>query len=167
MPAWNQEADLVGVFKGVFGIYDNGNHSTGVLYTYDSPMTLEILDQADSEKFYSAAGNKRKKSTGDSSTYRLVVKKTADLYDTVDPPTNVRTISYFRKKISTDKVLPTAAFEGVDEADSAVNKFLRTQFIATVETIRDVPREEGLGAQEIEIAGEILSYVKEGQREAS
>lgn len=166
MPAWNQEADLVGVFKGVFGIYDNGNHSTGVLYTYDSPMTLELLDQADSEKFYSAAGLKRKKSTGNSTTYRLVVKKTADLYDTADPPTSVRTISYFRKQIM-DGIIPTGAFEGIDEADSAVNKFLRVQYIATIETIRDVPREEGLGAQEIEIAGELLSYVKEGHRQAS
>ena len=166
MPTWNQEADLVGIFKGVFGIYDNGNHSTGVLYTYDHPTTLELLDQADAEKFYSAAGLKRKKSTGNSTTYRLVVKKTADLYDTADPPTDVRTISYFRKQIM-DGIIPSAAFEGIDEADSAVNKFLRTQYIATVETIRDIPREEGLGAQEVEIAGELLSYVKEGHRQAS
>jgi len=167
MPAWNQEADLVGIFKGIFGIYDNGNHSTGVLFTFDHPITLEMLDQADSEKFYSAAGKKRKKSTGNSSTYRLVVKKTADLFDTTDPPTDVKTISWFRRKINTDNEIVTGAFEGIDEADSAVNKFIRRQFIATVETIRDIPREEGLGAQEIEIAGEIMEDVKEGHRQAS
>lgn len=165
MPVIGALADLVGIYKGVFGIYDDGTH-TGTLFTFDHPVSIEILDQADSEKFYSAAGLKRKKSTGNSSTWRAVVKKSSDLYDTTDPPTSVRTISFFRKQI-TDGIIPGVAIESIDEADSASNKFLRTQILATVETIRDVPREEGLGAQEVELSGEILSYVKEGHRQAS
>jgi hypothetical protein len=159
-------ADLVGVYKGIAGFYKGTVH-TGTVYNFDHPLTVEILDQADSEKFYSANGTKRKRSLGDSSTYRTRVKKSSDLYDTTDPPTDVGTISNWRKLITAHGPLPELAFEGVDEADSASNKFLRVQFTATIEGIQDVPREDGLAAQEVEISGEILTYVKPGHRQAS
>ena len=158
---WNQEEDLVDVYKGVFGIYDGTE-----LFNFDHPLSIEILDQADTEKFYSASGKKRKRSIGNSSTFKIIVKKTSDLYDDADPAVEVKTISYFRKKIS-ELDLPTGIFEGLDESDSSSNEFIRYVFTATIETIRDVPREEGLAAQYVEIAGEILTYTKTGQREES
>jgi len=160
------EADLIGVYKGIVGFYKGTVH-TGTPFYFDHPISVEILDQADAEKFYSAAGIKRKKSIGDSSTYRFRVKKSADQYDTANPATDVGTISDWREKISAHGPLPELAFEGIDEADSASNKFVQVQFTATIETIIDVPREDGLGAQEVEIAGEILTYVKGGHRQAS
>jgi hypothetical protein len=166
MPVLGAEADLVGVFKGVFGIYDSADH-LGTLYTYDHPVRVEILDAADAEKFYSANGIKRKKSIGDSSIYIARVKKSADLYNTTDPGTDKRTISWYRDQITNGRTIPQVAFEGVDEADSASNKFLRTQFTAFVENINDLSREDGLGAQEVEISGEIITYVKPGHRQAS
>lgn len=164
MPVFNQDADIALLFKGLFGIYDQTTHA-GSLFTYDELQEIEVSTIVDAEKYYSATGKKRKKVIGDSSEFRLLVKKTADLIDTADPPTNIRTISFFQDQVMNQRKSVQAAFEGVNEAESVSTKFLRHQFTATIESIID-RRNPETGALEVEISGEILTHVKH-ERESS
>lgn len=164
MPTWNQDVDVALLFKAVFGIYDTTDFS-GSKFNFDEIVEVEVNVIGDFEKYYSATGKKRLKTTGDSSTFRLRVKKTSDLYDTADPPTNIRTISYFKKKLLVDRVAVAAAWEGVAEAESVSNKFIREQFKGVITRMDDV-RNPDTGALEVEISGEITEWTKQ-QRAAA
>ena len=156
---WNQDPDVSLKFKSLFGIYDNGDHATGNLYNFDTPLEVEVTTIANVEVYYSARGKKRVKLVGDSSEYRLLVKKTQDLFDTASPPTDKRTISYFQDLIMNKRIIPEAAWEGVSETEASSNEFVRHQFTGTVESIVD-RRNEDTGALEVEISGQILDHIK-------
>ena len=155
MTDWNEEADLGHVFKGFLNIYD-----TAVAFRFKHLVELVFIVQADTEKFYSDAGAKVKKLAGDSSTFEIRVKDTADLYDTDDPPTgDVRTLSYFINQIMLLKNLPTADFEGVNQYESGANAFVHHRFIGFVESIERA-RREGAGAHEVIISGEMKTHTE-------
>lgn len=164
MSVFNQDADIALLFKTVFGIYDGPSH-TGNLFNFDELQEVEVTTLQDTEKYYSATGKKRKKATGDSSEYRLLVKSDASLIDTANPPTDIKTISYFQDQIHNERKTVEASFEGLKESEAVSNKFLRHQFTATVESIID-RRNPETGALEMEISGEILTHVKH-HRQAS
>lgn len=162
--SYNLDADVALLYKSLFGIYDSVDHA-GTLFNFDELQEVEVTTIGDYEKYYSATGKKRKKIVGDSSEFRLRVKKTSTLYDTANPPTDIRSISFFQDQVMIQRKAVVTAFEGVSEAESATNKFIRHQFTGTVEEIKDVRNPE-TGALEVEISGEILTHVKH-QRQAT
>lgn len=158
---WNQSANLIENFKGHVEILDSGTW-----YKYDEILSFSILTRADTEKHYSTNGAKKITSVGDSSTYELRIKRTAELYDTATPPTQTRTISDFKNQIyGSPRTIPTISLRGVNESNAASNKFVVDEFTATVEDIDEL-REEGKGAEEVVISGEILTHTS-NKRQAS
>jgi len=155
MVNWNQEADLGQIYKGFLNIYDGATP-----FRFKHLVELIFIVQADSEKFYSDTGVKVKKNAGDSSTFEARVKDTADLYDTVDPnPTDIKTLSYFADQIMNKRNMPIADFEGVNEYESASNKFVHHRFIGFVEGIERA-RREGAGVHEVIISGEMKTHTE-------
>ncbi len=160
MPDWNQEADIGFTFKGFFQIYDGATP-----FRFKSLIEASIIVAADAEKYYSDSGAKVKASLGDSSSYQIRVKKSADLFSTVSPSVDVKTINYFQEQIINQRVIPKARFEGVQETQAASNKFIRVDFNAFVENIEDT-RNPGTGVPEVVISGEILNLIR-SQRTAA
>lgn len=160
MTDFNKDADIGLTFKGFFQIYDGATP-----FRFRELIEAIVIVAADSEKHYDDKGNKRKKSIGDSSTFQIRVKKTADLYDTTSPATDIKTVSFFQEQIINDRVIPIGEFEGVQETEASVNPFTRTRFKAFIENIEDT-RNPATGAPEVVISGEIQSIIK-SQRSAS
>lgn len=154
MVVWNQEDDIGLTFKGYFTINDGTSD-----YEYRLLQEAVITTASDNEKFYSATGTKLKKATGDSSNYRIRVKKTADLWATGSGPytgTASKTISAFQTAIINDRTVPELTFEGVQETEAASNEFVHVRFVGFVENIEDT-RNPNTGAPEVVISGEIKS----------
>ena len=55
---------------------------------------------------------------------------------------------------------------GVSESNAASNEFIVDQFVATVENI-DEFREDGKGAEEIIVSGEIITHVSQKRQAAA
>ena len=154
MAVWNQEADIALLFKGFFQINDGTTD-----YEYRLLQEASIITQSDNEKFYSATGTKVKKAIGDSSTFEIRTKKSADLWATGSPPysgANSKTISAFQEDIINNRVVPELTFEGVQETEASSNEFIHVRFVAFVENIEDT-RNPATGAPEVVISGEIKS----------
>ena len=119
-----------------------------------------MITTADSEKYYDDSGEKRMKSLGDSSTFEVRVKKTADLYAVGDPPysgADLKTISHFKQQIMNDRIIPTATFEGVDPTEASSNAFVVENILCFIVNIEDA-RTQSTGAKEVVISGEIKKH---------
>ena len=152
MTDWNKDDEVGLTYKGFFQIYDGATP-----FRFKSLMEVTIITAADTEKHYDDAGLKRKKSIGDSSTYELRTKKTADLWAVGNPPytgANLKTISAFQTDIINNRLIPTVSFEGVQETEATTNEFVHVRFTAFVENIEDT-RNPTTGAPEVVISGEI------------
>ena len=159
---WNEFANLIENFKGHVEIKDGATW-----YKYDEILSWSILTRADVEKHYSTNGVKKVTSIGDSSTYELRIKRTAELYDTADPPTQTRTISDFKNQIyGSPRTIPTITLRGVSESNAATNKFVVDEFTATVESIDEL-RIESTGAEEVVVSGEILTHTSNKRQSAA
>ena len=159
---WNEFANLIENFKGHVEIKDGATW-----YKYDEILSWSILTRADVEKHYSTNGVKKVTSIGDSSTYELRIKRTAELYDTADPPTQTRTISDFKNQIyGSPRTIPTITLRGVSESNAAANKFVVDEFTATVESIDEL-RIESTGAEEVVVSGEILTHTSNKRQSAA
>jgi hypothetical protein len=151
---WNQEADIGLIFKGLFRINDGIGD-----FEYDLLQEATITTTSDNEKFYSATGTKLKKAIGDSSTWEIRIKKTADLWATGSPPYTgaaSKTISAFQTDIINNRVVPELTFEGVQETEAASNEFVHVRFVGFIENIEDT-RNPATGAPEVVMSGEIKS----------
>lgn len=166
MPVTNLDADIVLLTKAVIGFYDNGDHATGNLFTFDEMQEVENDIIADFEKYYSATGKKRKKVIGDSSTFRIMLKKTSTLYDTADPPTDQKSLSFFQKILLIDRKHVEVAIETVVESESGTDPFIRNQWIGNVEGMKDI-RNPDTGAIEVEVTGELLELIQQDRRQAA
>lgn len=159
---WNEAADIAQKFKGYFRVTDGGD-----TYRYKQLQEMEILTAADIEKHYSDTGFKTLDSLGDSSTFRIVTKKTVDLWDTssLDTTTQERTIGFLQNAIINDRIIPLLEFEGINETEASSNAFVHQKFNAYVLNIRG-SREPSAGADDIEISGEIQT-MEESERNSS
>lgn len=156
MTDWNEDANVGLTYKGYFTIYDGATP-----FRYKSLITVTVITAADSEKYYDDDGKKRKKSLGDSSSFELTVKKSADLVPVGLPPytgADLKTISNFQEDIMNGRIIPSATFEGVQETEAATNKFMVARFTGFVENIDDV-RDPSTGVPEVTIGGEIETWV--------
>lgn len=155
MTDWNEDKDVALTFKGFFTIFDGGTP-----FRFKELLELTIITAADSEKYYDDEGEKRKKSLGDSSTFEIRVKKTADLYAVGNAPysgADLKTISHFKQQIMNDRIIPSATFEGVDETEASSNAFVVENIVCFVENIEDA-RTQSTGAKEVVISGEVKKH---------
>lgn len=154
MTTWNTEDNIALLFKGFFRINDGIGD-----FEFDLLQEAQIITASDNEKFYSATGTKIKKALGDSSTWEIRVKKSAELWATGNPPytgANSKTISAFQTDIINNRIVPSLTFEGVQETEAAINAFVHVRFVGFVENIEDT-RNPATGAPEVVISGEIKS----------
>lgn len=159
---FNQASDIAKKFKGFFRITDGSN-----TYQYKELQTVTITTVADTEKHYSDDGTKSLNSIGDSSTFSLTTKLTADLFDTASAATTtqIRTIGFYQQKIINDRVIPLATFEGVNETEATSNKFIHVIFTAFVLNVQQ-SRVQSDGTYNVTITGEIKSLT-ESNRQSS
>lgn len=149
---FNTDAEHAENFKGHAEIFDSPTW-----FKSDSLLSWVVLTRADSEKHYSTNGDKKKTSTGDSSTFEMRVKRGADWYS-ASGGSETRTITSFKKDIyGKPRKIPTITLRGVSETNAASNKYVVDEFVAYVENIDEI-REEGKGTEEIVISGEIKSH---------
>ena len=149
MTDWNEQINIALTYKGFFQVYDGATP-----FRFKKLQEVTIIVSADSEKHYSDDGIKNLDSIGDSSTFTFRTKKTADLFDTADPPTDTKTISYFMDQIMNERVLPISRFEGVQQTEAPSNAFVHVDFTGFVTDIEDT-RNATTGAPEVVITGEI------------
>lgn len=156
MTTWNTEANIALLFKGFFRINDGIGD-----FEFDLLQEAIVTTTSDTEKFYSTLGTKIKKAIGDSSSFSITVKKSAELWATGSPPytgANTKTISAFQTDIINNRIVPELTFEGVSETEASTNEFIHVRFVAFVENIEDT-RNPATGAPEVVISGEIKSLV--------
>jgi len=160
---FNEATDVAKKFKGFFRITD-GNDT----FQYKELQTIVITTVADFEKHYSDDGTKTLESTGDSSTFSLTTKKTADLWDTASASTTtlLRTIGFYQNAIINDRLIPLATFEGVSETEATSNKFIHVKFSAFILNIQD-SRDPSDGSYNITITGEIKSLTESNRTSSS
>lgn len=153
---FNTIGNISRTLKGYFTIKDGS-----IKYRYKLLQDVITTTVSDFEKFYSDDGEKSLLSIGDSSTFSLRVKKTADLWDTVNSlsTTQVRTIGFYQNAIINDRLIPEAEFEGVSETDAGTNRFIVITFTAFITGIEDTRNPE-TGAPEVVISGEIKSLIE-------
>lgn len=159
---WNQAGDISQKFRGFFRITEGAD-----TYRYREMQSLEIFTSADFEKHYSDSGLKTIESTGDSATFTLTTKKTADLWDTTTAgsTTQQRSIGFLQNAIINDRVIPLLTFEGINETEASANRFIHVRFTAYVLSIRD-SRDTADGSYNIEISGEIRT-ITESNRDST
>ena len=159
---FNQAVDIAKKFKGFFRITDGAN-----TYRYKELQTVTITTVADTEKHYSDDGIKNMESIGDSSTFSLTTKLTADLFDTTSASSTiqVRTIGFVQEKIINDRIIPLATFEGINETEATSNKFIHVKFTAYILNIQQ-SRVQSDGSYNVTITGEIRTLT-ESNRQSS
>jgi len=157
---FNEASNIAKKFKGFFRITDGGD-----TFRYKELQTVTITTVADFEKHYSDDGTKTLESIGDSSTFSLTTKKTADLWDTApaSSTSQVRTIGFYQNAIINDRLIPLATFEGISETQAASNKFVHVKFTAFVLNIQD-SRDPTDGSYNITITGEIKSLTESNRQ---
>ena len=160
---FNESSEIAKKFKGFFRITDGGD-----TFQYKELQTIVITTVADFEKHYSDGGEKNIESIGDSSTFSLTTKKTADLWDTTpaSSTTEVRTIGFYQNAIINDRLVPLATFEGVSETEATSNKFIHVKFSAFILNIQDT-RDPTDGSYNITITGEIKSLTESNRTSSS
>lgn len=159
---FNEASDIAKTYKGFFRITDGAD-----TYQYKELQTVTITTVADTEKHYSDDGDKNIESIGDSSTFSLTTKMTADLWDTTSASstTEVRTIGFYQQKIINERIIPQATFEGVNETEASSNEFVHVEFVAYILNIQQ-SRVQSDGSYNITITGEIKTLT-ESNRQAS
>ena len=149
MTDWNQNQDRATLFKGYFEIFDGATP-----YRFKQLVDITKVVSAQSETHYSDDGEQFKDYTGHSSSFSFTIDKTADLFDTANPPTNIRTISYFQDQIMTKHIIPEARFRGVNVTESTSENTVTDDFDAFIEDIEDI-RSPNLGVYRVRISGGI------------
>ena len=156
---FNDASSIAKKFKGFFRITDGNN-----TYRYKELQTVTIITVADFEKHYSDDGTKTLESIGDSSTFSLTTKKTADLWDTspASSTDDIRTIGFYQEAIINDRLIPLATFEGISETE-ATNSFIHVKFSAYILNIQD-SRDPTDGSYNITITGEIRTITESNRQ---
>jgi len=157
---FNEASNIAKKFKGFFRITDGSD-----TFRYKELQTVVITTVADFEKHYSDTGVKNLESIGDSSTFSLTTKKTADLWDTTSALTTskIRTIGFYHNAIINDRLIPLATFEGISETEASSNKFIHVKFIAFITNIQE-SRDPADGSYNVTITGEIKSIAESNRQ---
>ena len=120
-------------------------------------MTVEY-DWLDVDK-YSYQGELKLVKAGQNHTWELRIPHTADMYDTVDPPTDVKTLSYYiyQKEVLKNRILVTVRDVSVSESGS--NPTVDHSFIGEFQKYRKERPEGGSDIQDL-LSGRITTFTK-------
>jgi len=119
-------------------------------------MTVEY-DFLDVKK-YDTDGVMKLVNAGQNHTWELRIPQTADMYDTADPPTDVKTISYYiKQKTLKNRVLVTVRDVSVGESGS--NPTVDHSFVGEFQKYRK-ERPEGGGDIQVVLIGQITTFTK-------
>lgn len=163
---FNQNASLIENYKGHIELLDT-NESPDEWFKPDLLLDWTISTIVDTEKHYSTNGDKKKTITGNSSVFEFRIKRTVDFYETATTPVATKTISFWKSLIyGTPPVLPIISLRGVSESNAASNKYVVDEFTASIENV-DEQREEGKGAEEIIVSGEIITHTSNKRQAAA
>lgn len=119
-------------------------------------MTVEY-DFVDVDK-YDTQGTLKLINAGQNHTWELRIPQTADLYDTANPPTDVKTLSYYiYQKNLKNRVLVNVRDVSVGESGS--NPTVDHSFIGEFQKYRK-ERPEGGGDIQVVLSGRITTFTK-------
>jgi len=119
-------------------------------------MTVEY-DFIDVDK-YDTQGTLKLVKAGQNHTWELRIPQTADMYDTVDPPTDVKTLSYYlsQKELGNRIIVDV---RDVSVGESGVNPTVDHSFIGEFQKYRK-ERPEGGGDLQVVLSGRITTFTK-------
>ena len=119
-------------------------------------MTVEY-DFIDVDK-YDTQGTIKLVRAGQNHTWELRIPQTADMYDTVDPPTDVKTLSFylFQKELG-NRIIVTVRDVSVSESGSQPT--VDHSFIGEFQKYRK-ERPEGGGDLQVILSGRITTFTK-------
>ena len=160
MVDWNEDTDTTLIKKGYVQIYDGGTP-----YRFKKMFQITDITQADFSKSYNDTLEKRLASIGDSSSIEIRTKKTADLFDTADPPTDQKTLSWLKHKINVLHEMPEMDIESITESEGST-PFVPERGMYYATTIRE-ERSGSEGEYDIVITAELKSMTTPGQRTSS
>ena len=120
-------------------------------------MTVEY-DFIDVDK-YDTNGVLKLVRAGQNHTWELRIPQTADMYDTVTPPTDVKTLSYYlyQKEVLQNRIIVTVRDVSVSESGS--NPTVDHSFVGEFQKYRK-ERPEGGGDLQVILSGRITTFTK-------
>ena len=120
-------------------------------------MTVEY-DFIDVDK-YDTQGTLKLINAGQNHTWELRIPQTADMYDTVTPPTDVKTLSYYlyQKEVLKNRIPVTVRDVSVSESGS--QRTVDHSFTGEFKKYRK-ERPEGGGDLQVILSGRIITFTK-------
>jgi len=147
----NQIADRAEGFDGFLQLQEGSN-----FYRFRSLQTLNTLFDWLDEDRYDDSGTLALIRNGQNHTFEMDIILTADEADTVTPPTNTKTLSYFihQKEILKNRV--TGTFVGKFKTKAASPSFVNLRVTLDIQRI-GIAREAG-GVITAPISGRIIAF---------
>lgn len=120
-------------------------------------MTVEY-DFIDVDK-WDTEGTLKLVRSGENHTWELRIPQTADMYDTVTPPTDVKTLSYYlyQKQVLKQRIIVNV--RDVSVSESGANPTVDHSFVGEFQKYRK-ERPEGGGDLQVILSGRITTFTK-------
>ena len=151
----NEAVNRGKTFRGFVQFEDPGSADT---LRFKERQVLQIGYSFTRETHYNDEGIKNIDWAGYNHDFNLTIKLTADMFDTVDPPTDTTTISYWIDQNMPPNNNPIQiVFIATATTDAASNRFIRQKFTLVPHTFGPITWNRASGTNEITIRGEILS----------
>lgn len=131
----------------------------GDRFNFDGLQEMNVeYDFLDVDK-YSFDGNLKLVNAGQNNTWELRIPQTPDMYDTVSPPTDVKTLSFYlyQKAVLKKRIIVTV--RDVSVAESGSNPTVDHSFIGEFQKFRK-ERPEGGGDIQVILSGRITTFTK-------
>lgn len=90
-------------------------------------------------------------------TFSGVIKNTVDMYDTVSPPTDQKTLSYLIYELANGRPPSVAFIQAFKAEEATTNKFARIRFTGRLTNIKTQKSREQ-GVEEAVFEGEIITF---------
>lgn len=150
----NAKADKIVRYKGILQI-DNGTDTFQYKFIQDMEVTFddEFLQRDridDGTPVFTRVGDIYGR-------FKFNFKETIDLFDSVNPPTNTRTLSYWINQLAIDDPAVVKFIETKQAPNSAGNKFGRMRFDGRITKVNETASRER-AVDEAGIEGEITAF---------
>jgi len=147
----NQKLDRIKTYSGILQAEVGGN-----TFQYKFVQDIEItIDDEFLERDFVDDGVAAFTRIGDIlGRFKFAMKNTVDLYDSVTPATNTKTVSFWKQQIKNEAPAEVVFIEKKKAPESTGNKFARTKFTGRITKVFE-PRTREVAVQEVEIEGEI------------
>jgi len=152
----NEQVNRAKTFRGFVQFEDPGA-GTDTLRLKER-QSLQITYRFTRDTHFNDEGVKNIDWAGYDHTFQLTIKLTADMFDTVDPPTDETTLSYWIDQNMPPNNNPIQiVFIATATTDAVSNRFIRQKFTLVPHTFGPVTWSRNSGTNEMTIIGEIIS----------